>query len=249
MQQQEVPGVAPTLTHGSDSTGARPLRLSLLVAGLYAWLTTVAAPTFGSASTIWPQVTALLAPVGLVGGVLLTQRSIHWGRRLTLLGFLGLSAATWLLLGDSLDVERLEPVRAALGGVGWVAFAFSWGVVREQGAVPENDPRVIRAKPLRPKRSMPTSIYAVLAVSLLGAAVPWFTAWRSVRPEHGLFAHATALLCAVAVIAAGTYVASSKDQKRVMRRPIERLNSASASLALLIVLGMLGLVVWAIRGA
>ncbi len=233
----------------SDTTAGEPVRLNLLLSGLYAWFVTVAMPTYGARTEVLPKVSAACALVALIGGLLLASRAPRWGRAVTMGGFVGLSAVTWVLLGPVISPERLEPVRAALGGVGWVIFAFGWGVVREQGAVPENDPRVISSTPLEPKRSLPSGTYVVFAVSLLGAAAPWFLAWLVVRSDHALLAQAAALVCSVAMVAAGTQVAIRRGQQWIRPRPAERLNAASPALAALVILGMLGLVLWAIRGS
>jgi hypothetical protein len=164
-------------------------------------------------------------------------------------GFVGLSALTWVLLGPALSPAELEPVRAALGGLGWMLFAFGWGVVRKRGAIPENDPRVIAAKPLEPKRALPRATYIVFGVALVGALGPWFFAWRVVRAEHALLAQAAALLCGVAVLASGAQVATLYGQERIRPRPTDRLNLASPALAGVVILGMIGLALWFLRGA
>lgn len=232
----------------SVAESGTPVRLNLLVTGLYAWVATVAAPTWGARAPWTTQLAAAGALVALVGGLLVAERARRIGYAVTMGGFLGLSSVTWVLLGPALDAERIEPVRAALGGVGWVLFAFGWGVVRKPDAVPENDPHVIVSQPLAARGALPRGTYWVMGVALLGAAMPWFAAWRAVGKEHSLFAQAMAWACAVAMVATGAQVAVLRGQRRIRPRAAERLNVASPGLAGLVVLGILGVVLWAVRG-
>lgn len=224
-----------------------PVRLSLLLSGVYAWVTTVAGPAF-STPGFNHTLSAVGAAVALIAGLVLASTSPRLGRAVTMGGFLGLSALTWVLLGPQLSPAQLEPVRAAFGGLGWMLFAFGWGVVRKQDAIPENDPRVIAAKPLSPRRSVAAGTYVVFGAAVALALCPWFLAWRLVRSEHALLAQAASLLCAIAMVAAGAQVATLRGQEWIRPQPSERLNLASPALAALVILGMIGVVVWFVRG-
>lgn len=236
-----VPGL-----DGDDPT--RSKSANILVAGLYAWIATVALPAFSAGTSFLARACALAALVALVFGGLLMFRSPTWGRFATLIGFVGFSAVTWVALGDALAVEQLEPVRAALGGVGWMLFAFGWGAVRRPGVVPEQDPHVIVAEPLRPRATIPTVNGVVFGLSVLLALVPWFLAWTVADDRRALLAHAVAFASAVAMVVVGARVSVDLGQARTFPRATARLNAASTPLAGLLVLGMVGLLLWLLSG-
>lgn len=207
-------------------------------------MATVAGPALTLSEGWLPKVLAALALIFLLGGVLAARYLGRWGRPLTLVTFLGSCTACWLSLGDALDITRLEPIRAAFGGVGWMLFAFSWGAVREPRAVPEEDPNVIVGVPLTPRvTSRPLSV-AAMAIALIGASVPWALAWRVSRPEHAVFAHAVALGCGVAMLSVGARISTLLGKKRVEPSPRLRLQAASSALGVSVLLVMLGVVVW-----
>lgn len=229
-----------------DLAAGAAVRANLLVSGAYAWLTTVAAPTLGRGG-IGAHLSAAAALLSLAGGLLLAPRMPRVGRLVTMAGFVGCSTLTWALLGDALDVERLEPVRAASGALGWMLFALGWGAVRNVRSVPENDPRVIAGTPLSPRQSLPLMTHLVFGVALLGGLLPWLLAWRVTRPEHALFAHAVGLLCALGMVAVGAQVSVGRTRERVLPRPAARLSAASGAFAALVVVSVLGIVVWLVR--
>ena len=218
---------------GGNGVGsiAGPVRLNLLIAGSYAWAVTVATPAWGSG-----QLPALLCSAGallaLFGGVLGSRRLPKAGRALTMAGFLGLSCVTWLVLGPALNVSELEPVRSALGALGWLVFALGWGSVRQPGAVPEDDPRVIReAEPLLPRRAIPRATIVVFGVAMTVALVPWLLAWNVERREHALLAHVVGLGLAMWLMSVGGQIAVALGASRVWAPPRSRLAFATPSLA------------------
>jgi hypothetical protein len=231
---------------GEQSAGAT-VRVNLFVSGLYAWLATVGAPTIGRGD-LGAHLSAAGALILLVGGLLVAPRFPRVGRAVTMGGFVGLSVLTWVLLGDLLEVNQLEPVRAASGALGWVLFAFGWGAVRNVHSVPENDPRVIAGQPLAPRRALPPTTYVVFGLALLGALAPWLLAWRVTRPEHALFAHATALLCAIAMVSVGAQVSVQRGRRWLPPRPSDRFNAASTALAAMVLVAVLGVAAWWVRG-
>lgn len=222
------------------------MRLNLFVSGIYAWLATVAIPAWTSGHFA-ARVFALLALVLLSGGLATLGRHPAIGRATVLVGFVGASAATWLLVERELDVQQLEPVRAASGAVGWMLFAFGWGAVRNVGSIPENDPRVIRGELLTARQTPTRSTYVVFSLSLLGALAPWLLAWRVTRPEHALLAHAAGLACAIAMVSVGAELAVRRGRRRVAARPAERVDAASTSLLILTLLTLFGVAVWLLR--
>ncbi len=231
----------------NGSAIAGPVRLNLLVSGAYAWAVTVAIPAIG---TGWiPLTCALAALLALVGGVLLSYRSPDWGRMVTMVGFLGLSCVTWLLMGESLNVGALEPVRSALGALGWMLFALGWGLVRQPGSVPEEHPRFVRsAEPLLPRRALPRSTLPVFALSVICALSPWLAAWTVARREHALLAHAVGLGAAMWMLVSGSNIAVVVGTTRVLPNPKVRLTSALGALAWACALAAVGTLYWATEG-
>lgn len=211
---------------------------------MYAWIATVLLPAFSQPAPVLARACALSALLALFVGVALLVRAPSWGRAVTLVGFVGLSAVTWVTLDEALRPDRMEPVRAALGGIGWMLFAFGWGAVRSPGDVPEQDPHVISAAPLEPRASH--NWVGTLAFGLASglALLVWALAFR-VADERALVAHAAALACAVALVTVGARVSVELGRSHPQPRPTARLNAASTALAGLLVLGMLGLLLWA----
>ncbi len=240
MAQSVVQGLAI-----EDATAGATVRANLFVSGAFSWLATVAVPSLGAG--FWVLSSAAAALLSLLGGLLLAPRMPKVGRAVTMAGLLGFSTLTWVLLGPALDVGRLEPVRAAAGAVGWMLFAFGWGAVRNIRSVPENDPRVIRSEPLKPRRSLPPVTHVVFGLALLGALVPWLLAWRVSRPDHALLAHSAGLLCAIGMVSAGAQISVMRGRKVRLPSPAHRLNAASSALSGLVVVAVLGLVIWLVR--
>lgn len=239
-QDAEVPPSPLSLDVG------RRLIVRTLLPGLYAWVTTVAYPaTFRDAPTA-ARVLAFFALVALVAGPLVSLREERPGRALGIFGFLALSVATWLLLGPLIAVARIEPVRAASGGVGWALFALGWGQVRDVGRVPEDDPNVIHDRPLTARGQLPRGASVALAVGLVGALIPLLLAWRVDRPDHALLGHAAAVAGAVALLVGASRIALERGNYRP--RPARtRLSSATPTLSVLVVvlaLGVMALLLW-----
>ena len=121
---------------------------NMLLPGAYAWLTTVALPAAQRGVSGAARVAAFAALVALLSGPLVALSRQRLGRAIGVLLFVGLCTLSWALLGPAIGIERLEPVRALLGTVGWILFALGWGSVRETGTVPEEDPNALPGPPL-----------------------------------------------------------------------------------------------------
>lgn len=200
---------------------------------------TVAIPA--AAGGTLPVLCALGAITSLVGGVLLSRRFSDVGRLVTMIGFLGLSCATWLLLGDKISVAAMEPVRSALGALGWMVFALGWGSVRQPGSVPEEHPRFVRgAEPLLPRRALPKATLAVFGVAVLCALAPWLAAWTVARREHALLAHALGLGAAMWILASGSSISIALGSVRRFASPKSRLTAAVVALAWATALAVIG---------
>lgn len=208
-----------------------PVRYDLLISGTYAWLITVFA-TAWAAGNGWALLCAIAALAHLWGGVWWSQSRAALGRGIAMVGFLGFSAGTWLLQGEALHVANLEPIRSALGALGWLLFALSWGSVRQPGSNPEDDPRFVRgAEVLVPRRALPRATVLTFALTIVCAFAPWLAAWAVVRREHALLAHALGLGSAMWILAGGSQIAVSLGAQRTWPAPRSRLSAALAPLA------------------
>lgn len=215
-------------------------RANVLLPGLYAWAATVAQPAMARGSPVMGRVTALLALACLILGTVLAVEHPRPGRVLGILGFAVLSVGTWALLGHRVGVEQLEPVRACLGAVGWMLFAFGWGAVRTVGSVPEDDPNVVSGPPLRARGGLPSFANWVLGLAVTCALLPVLLAWRVTRPDHALFAHAGAALAAMATVTVGGIIAVERGQRRPAEPLAAGLRAASHSLSLLALVIVVG---------
>jgi hypothetical protein len=212
---------------------------NMLLPGGYAWLTTVALPAAQRGVPATARVAALAALAALVGGPLIALARPRLGRAIGVLGFVGLCTVTWGLLGPAIGIERLEPVRAVLGTVGWILFALGWGSVREVGSVPEDDPNALSGPPLPARSRLPPGSMAILAVGIAGSLPALYFAWRITRPDHALLGHAAAVLGAMALVAASARIAVDRAGYRTLGSPSQRVNSAARPLgALALLLGI-----------
>jgi hypothetical protein len=221
------------------------VRTNMLLPGLYAWVSTVASPVAVRGAPGLARVTAILALIALVAGPLVALDRPRLGRVIGVYTFVALSLVTWLVGDTLIGVQRLEPVRAALGAVGWALFAFGWGTVRTVGSVPEEDPHALSGPPLPARSQLPRGTLVVFAIGLVGSLFPVLLAWRVERPGHALFAHAAALACAIAIVTCAAKIAIARGSWQPLTPPRARLVAATRPLALVSVL-LAGGMVWAL---
>ncbi|HVW25273.1 MAG TPA: hypothetical protein VHC69_07855 [Polyangiaceae bacterium] len=217
-------------------------RANVLLPGVYAWAATVLYPVSLHGASLAARIVAGVALAALISGVVVALRFPALGRALALHGFVMLCVFVWVLLGSIVAVDRLEPTKAALGGLGWVLFAFGWGGSREPEHIPEDDPRAIPGDPLPPRGRLPPGAVLVLGLSIAGAALPLLFAWRVTRPAHALFAHAVAVVCAVALVSSGAEIAVARGKWTPVEPQTRRLGNAAASLTMLAVVIVIGAV-------
>jgi hypothetical protein len=217
-------------------------RANVLLPGVYAWAATVLYPASLHGASLSARIVAGLALVALVAGVVVALRRPGLGRALALHGFVMLCVFAWVLLGSIVAIDRLEPTKAALGGLGWVLFAFGWGGSREPDRVPEDDPRALPGEPLPPRGRPPAGAVLVLSIATVGASLPLLFAWRVTRPAHALFAHAVAIGCAVALVSSGAEIAVARGKWAPVEPQTRRLANAAASLTMLALVIVIGAV-------
>jgi len=235
--------VANTVDGGDRGEATELLqRANLLLPGVYAWASTVLYPATLRGSGVIPKVAAGAALASLVAGAFVSPRNADLGRNLGLHGFVGLSAMTWVVLGNLVRVDRLEPMKAALGVIGWVLFAFGWRALRKPTSVPADDPHVLPGEPLRPRGRLPIGAVAVLGGAVVCAAPPLLFAWRVTRADHALFAHAVGILCSIGLVTTGADIAVRRGRWRPLEPPMRRLSQATIPLTALGIVALAGII-------
>ncbi|HEX6764906.1 MAG TPA: hypothetical protein VF103_05495, partial [Polyangiaceae bacterium] len=165
------------------------------------------------------------------------------GRWLGIYAFVGCSLLSWCLAGSAIAVGSVDPVRSALGVLGWVIYAFGWG--RSRGTrVPEDSPNVLTGAPLAPRARLSKAGAPVVALAVVASLVLEGLAFRVERSEPALFAHAAATACALLVLGVGARIALGLGGRRELPSAATRMNAMAPPLAALAVLLGLGLV-WA----
>lgn len=215
---------------------------NMLLPGGYAWLTTVALPATQRGVSGSARAVAALAVLALLSGPLVALSRPRLGRAIGVILFVALCTLCWALLGPAIGIERLEPVRALLGAVGWILFALGWGSVRETGTIPEDDPNALRGPPLPVRKRLPRGSMAILAIGMAGSLPALYFAWRVTRPDHALLGHAVAVIAAIALVASGARIAVDRAGYRPPSSAAERVNSAARPLGALALLLGLGFV-------
>jgi hypothetical protein len=228
------------------------VRANILLPGLYAWVTTVAYPAAHPSATGSARLTAGLALVALLVGAALCLRHPRAGSGVGVLGFVSACVLTWVLLRDLIDVGGLHPVRASLGAIGWSLFAFGWGAMRRESASrqsaqrQEQDADDAGAGALNPRGRLPRSVAVLLGLAVAGAAAPVVRAWWVARPDHALWAHGVALLCAIVVVTVAAGV-TLRERRGRMASADARFRAAIGPLAVLAVMLAVGFV-WRLFG-
>jgi len=208
----------------------------VLVPGIYAWAITVVPVASDRLARPTAGVTAMLAFVALVVGTFVVKQRPRLGHALGIWSFVALCLASWLQNLDALQVERLDPIRAAAGTIGWILFALGWGTPWRTGRHPEDDPRAQLHPKLEPRK--PPQLRAALAVSIavVGALAGLLLAWRATDPGRALLLHGASLACAVAVVTTAATVGLAQGKKRVGVPPRQRMTYAFPWLMALVAL-------------
>jgi hypothetical protein len=237
----------PSATRGSAPSSPErrrlPERARVLAPGLYAWLLTVVYPVLQSGVPFVSRALAFVAALALVAGVFLESERPAFGRALGVYGFVGGCLFAWAFAGPAIAVGSVDPVRSALGMLGWVIYAFGWG--RSRGArVPEDSPNVLGGVPLAPRARLARAGLPLVALAIVAALVLEGLAFRVERSEPALFAHAVATACSLLLLGVGSRIALGLGARRELPSAAIRLNAMAPPLTALAVLLGLGLV-WA----
>jgi hypothetical protein len=194
---------------------------AVLLPGLYAWGATVAWPVFSHRAVSLPaRVGAVLGVVALFLGLGVARSHPVSGRAIGVLGCLGCSAIAWGALGSGLRASELDPVRAALGALGWGLFALGWGGFPVPlRPVEELELAASQRLPSRGSLPLATRVGFFVLVSF-SVALP-LLAWRIERPGVALLAHAAALAGSVSLLNVGTRILIARPDSE--RRSAPRL--------------------------
>lgn len=180
--------------------------ISRIVPGLYGWLATVLLPVAQRGVSPWARVSAGAALAALVAAYVLFSKRARLARWLGVYTFVLACFGSWALLGAQLRSEELDPVRGALGAVGFLLHALAWGA---EPRTPPEQPldNLVPGSPLQPRHLPPRAAPPAFAVGIVLALLPMATAFGVERSAASLLAHTLGLGCALLLIAASIDVA------------------------------------------
>lgn len=180
--------------------------------GLYAWLATVLLPVAQHGVAWLARGFGLLSLSALVAAFWLGARHARLARLLGVHGFLLSCFGAWACLGPQLRSDQLDPVRGALGAVGFLLHALAWGAAPKPIDEEAGD-NLVPGLPLLPRQRPFRAAPFALAAGVVLALAPSALAFGVERPGASLLAHALALASGVLVIAASTDVALRLGQR------------------------------------
>lgn len=198
----------------------------VLVPGIYAWAVTVIPAASDRPTTSWSIVTASLAVVLLIAGAASAKRNPSLGHALGIWGFIIACVVTWLLSLPALQVDRLDPWRAAAGSIGWILYALGWGTPWRVGRHPEDDPRAQLHPKLEPRNPPRLRTALAVAAGTIGALSCMLLAWRATESDRGLLLHGAALACSIGIISAASTIGLAQGDKRTPAAPKQRITYA-----------------------
>lgn len=211
------------------------------IPGLYAWLITVAPAAWSRGSPVVAKAASFLGVLALVTAPLVegagappneprpdaAPGAAHarglaglrawtgptWARIWSVWGFVLSSAIVWALVPNALSSARFDPVRGALGIVGWGLFAFS-----SAGPALRPDPgsvgRIVAGSALKPRSELPRGDGAYVAAGVLLALAMQGIGWGIVVPERAVLVRLITVACGIAVVGATTSIALARHAAR-----------------------------------
>jgi hypothetical protein len=186
-----------------------------LLAGVGAWIITLAPVVVAPRSGALARALALLALATCVGGSQLIARDPRMARAVGLTAFVALSLASWLLASRFGVLAAVDAFRGVLGMIAWSVYAIAWS---HPWSLP--DARLRDAPPgdvqgLRPRRQTPQLALAIAGAGTLAGIACIVLAWLVDDPARAIFAQAIGTAAAIALITASAAVASvmGKDER------------------------------------
>ncbi|HKY35431.1 MAG TPA: hypothetical protein VJN18_05795 [Polyangiaceae bacterium] len=187
--------------------------VSRVVPGLYSWLATVLVPVSQRGASATSRVFAGLSLLALGTAFVLFASRPRLGRMLGVYGFVLSCLAAWAFLGAQLQSDQLDPVRSALGAVGFLLHALAWGAPpRHLDDEPVDN--LVPGSPLQPRHRPLRTPPLVFGLGILLAVMPLAMAFGVERPGAALLAHALALGSALLLTAASIDVALRLGKER-----------------------------------
>ena len=180
--------------------------VSRVVPGLYSWLATVLLPVSQRGASLTSRLFAAAALVALGSAFVLFSSRPRLARALGVYGFILSCLVAWACLGPELQSDQLDPVRSALGAVGFLLHALAWGAPPRSL---DDDPpdNLVPGNPLQARHRPPRATPVVFGAGIVLALLPFAVAFGVERPGASLLAHALALGCALLLVAASLDVA------------------------------------------
>jgi hypothetical protein len=188
-----------------------------LLLGAYAWLLTVASPSFRLGVSALSRGLCLLALVLLVLGWLAMVRFPHLADYLTFGGFCGASVATLISLGHGTLATGFTAVKLVLGAIIWCLFSISWIRTRHLAISSLNVQLVPMVNLASPERREPRVPKAVILGAALASLV--IVAWYGLPSGdgHGSLIIGLIVVAALKITSSACTMASRFEQWRLMR--------------------------------
>jgi hypothetical protein len=219
--------------------GATPPRA---LAAALAWSLAVAPAAFARGGSTGAKTLGIAALLCGLAGPFLVPMGRSLARHVGISAFLALNVAAWLLGRSAIGTERLEPVRAGLGALAFGVWSLAWGDVFRAGRVAPPGESV----PLPARSRLPALAVPIAAISVVAGLAVVALAWRIADPPRALAGHAAALAAGVAMVTAGATLAISRGGRRDAQSRIP--GEARRSIALLVVVAVVGVATLALRG-
>jgi hypothetical protein len=179
---------------------------SRVVPGLYGWVATVLTPALQRGAPLSARASALFAVAALVGSFALSSSRPRAARLLGVYGFMTGCFSAWVFFGPALRADQLDPVRGALGALGFLLHALAWGAAPR---APDTQPldNLVPGAPLQPRHPPGRAGSWVLALGIGVSLLPVALAFGVERPGGALLAHAVATGCALLLVGAASDLA------------------------------------------
>ncbi len=197
----------------SRASAAKRLSLDPLLLGFYAWLLTVAVPSFSPDAPPISRILSCLALTILVTAWTAAGRYPLLSDMLATAGYLSLCFVTWITLGHARLTANLAELRTFLGAVAWSLFGIAW--VRSRYAATLHTTLSSRDGPRAVARSSPRSIGGIahVVVALLLVAITFLRLGMPEGDGRGVLTTAIAIAWALWLLGTSGILAERFEQQ------------------------------------